>query len=86
MANTNLMTALIVGAGAVQNAWAPILSALQPEIDFPLTPDGANCILARVVYMLRWCASLPDAVGKGKLEEYKNSLTHLLQHDLRSDL
>lgn len=48
------ISALITGAGAVENAWDPILKALTPFNDFPLTADGANSYLARLVYLARW--------------------------------
>jgi len=54
MGKRNQTTALIVGAGAIENAWIPVLRALGKYFDFPLTPDGANSYLARVVYLLRW--------------------------------
>lgn len=66
--------ALIVGAGAVNNAWAPVIRALQPYHDFPLTPDGANSFLARVVYLLRWYASDKSEFGQTQL---KHSLDFL---------
>jgi hypothetical protein len=35
--------AFVVGAGAVENAWAPVLRALQPNVDFPLTVPLLPC-------------------------------------------
>jgi hypothetical protein len=55
----NKITAIVAGAGAVDGAWKPILKALQPFHDFPLTPDGANSYLARLVYLQRWFATIP---------------------------
>lgn len=68
------MTALIVGAGAVENAWRPVLRALGPLYDFPLTEDGANCLLARVVYLLRWYSYDNSETGKVALAGLKKSL------------
>jgi hypothetical protein len=65
-----------VGAGAVQNAWAPVLRAIQPDFGFPLTADGGNCVLARMIYLLRWWSSVGD-LGKEQLEAYKASLVEL---------
>jgi hypothetical protein len=53
-------SALIVGAGAVQHAWSPVIRALQTEFDFPIDGDGANSFFARLVYLLRWWYSTPD--------------------------
>lgn len=77
MENKREVTALIVGAGAVQNAWAPVLRALQPYYDFPLTSDAANCIFARFVYLLRWYASSPMEVAKDHLAALKGQLAEM---------
>ncbi len=61
--------ALIVGAGAVENAWQPVVKALNSHynFDFQLDSDGANSIMARLVYLLRFYSTgtFPDA-EKGK--------------------
>lgn len=54
--------ALFVGAGAVKNAWRPIVKAVQPPyFKEELSTDGANCGLARLVYNLRWFSNNPGA-------------------------
>ncbi|MCC8363619.1 hypothetical protein LK996_11120 [Lysobacter sp. A6] len=70
------MVALIVGAGAVQNAWAPVLRAVQPYYDFPLNGDGVNSFLARLVYLLRWFASIGDT---NELTKHKTFLAEVRQ-------
>ena len=65
------VTTLIVGAGAVENAWNPVLRALQSYFDFPLTADGANCFLARAVYLLRWWSSSPGEMAEQQLSLHK---------------
>lgn len=62
---------LITGAGAVVNAWNPVIRALQSYYDFPLTSDSANSILARLIYLVRWYSSLKTEDGA---TQYK---THL---------
>ncbi len=69
--------ALIVGAGAVKHSWEPVLRALQPHFDFPLSPDGANCFLARLVYLLRWYSSDTTEVGKEALDAGKQFLNDI---------
>ena len=69
MKSKKMITALVVGAGAVENAWAPVLRALQSYHDFPLTADGANAFLARAVYLLRWWASDNSDRGRNELEK-----------------
>jgi hypothetical protein len=65
----NERCALIVGAGAVQNAWKPVLRALQPSFPMPLTADGANTHLARMVYLLRWWSGVDTVPGRKILSE-----------------
>ena len=60
---------MIVGAGAVQNAWNPVLRALQPSFPMPLTADGANTHLARMIYLLRWWSSDSSDFGRKMLSE-----------------
>ena len=71
MTSNHRVTALIVGAGAVENAWAPVVRAIQPYYEVPLTPDGANCVLARLVYLLRWYASIDSEFAKRELTRLK---------------
>ena len=63
------LCALIVGAGAVQNAWRPVLRALQPYFPMPLTSDGANTHLARMIYLLRWWGCVDTDLGRKMLSE-----------------
>jgi hypothetical protein len=54
--------ALFVGAGAVKNAWRPIIKAVQPPyFKEQLSADGANCGLARLVYNSRWFSNNPGS-------------------------
>jgi hypothetical protein len=48
------VVALIVGAGAVNNAWEPVRRALRPFVGDDLTSDMANAHLTRLVYLMRW--------------------------------
>lgn len=76
-------TALIVGAGAVEGAWGPILKALTPFHDFPLTPDGANSYLARLVYLLRWFASSSSEPAKDDLKKLQEVLRSTKSHIIK---
>lgn len=77
------MTAILTGAGAVDGAWDPILRALRPFHDFPLTPDGANSYLARLVYLLRWFATSPGEHAKGHLKELQEALRMIKSNIIR---
>lgn len=37
--------ALISGAGAIENAWKPIIRILEPEYKFDFDIDSSNCFL-----------------------------------------
>ena len=81
------LTVLVVGAGAVENAWAPVLRALRHYHDFPLTDDGANSFLARLVYLLRWHATFPDPEAKRRLvgfEEYYRDVCQRIREEVRT--
>jgi len=54
----------------VENAWDPVLRAIQPYHCFTLTSDGGNSFLARLVYMLRWWSSSSSDLGKQELEKH----------------
>jgi hypothetical protein len=48
---------LITGAGAIENAWIPIIRVLEPDYKFEFDIDSSNCFLALLVYQLRVVAS-----------------------------
>jgi hypothetical protein len=74
----NQSVALFVGAGAVKNAWAPIIRAMQPDyFKETLSVDGATSGLARLVYNLRWFSNSPgDTLDKCRqiMEHVKMSI------------
>ncbi|ETZ20137.1 hypothetical protein N824_07955 [Pedobacter sp. V48] len=53
MTKSNKIT-LAVGAGAVENAWNPVIKALQNDFEFEIDGDCANSYLARIVYLTRF--------------------------------
>src|SRR5215472_6900473 len=84
---TQKRSAIIAGAGAIAGAWAPVLKALQSYYDFPLTIDGANSFLARVVYLLRWYALMDNDFGRTQLKrhlEFTNEIKSSIARELRS--
>ncbi|MEN0081115.1 hypothetical protein [Flavobacterium lindanitolerans] len=52
--------ALLIGAGAVENAWTPVIKAIKEFMHIETTPDGANFIFANFIYMLRIYAAMGD--------------------------
>lgn len=80
-------TALIVGVGAVENAWQPVLRAIQPFFDFSLSEDSADSFLARLVYVLRWWSMSPGDFAQEQLEkqlEVLASIRHAISDELRA--
>ncbi|GAC1389228.1 MAG: hypothetical protein NVSMB45_19120 [Ginsengibacter sp.] len=58
---------LITGAGAIENAWKPIIRILEPDYKFVFDIDSSNFFLALMVYQLRAIA----------LDENSHSQQHL---------
>jgi len=63
MADHDKHVAIIVGAGAVENAWNPILDAFRMAFRTEVDIDAANCIFARHVYLLRFYSKFPNPSG-----------------------
>lgn len=63
--------AFVVGAGAVENAWAPVLTVFENILGHKIDADGANSFFARLVYLMRFYATgtFPNA------KEYSQSFT-----------
>lgn len=59
---------IIVGAGAVENAWVPIINAIKVVTDQTLDIDGANCFFARLIYLLRFYSKIPHTDAKSYLK------------------
>jgi hypothetical protein len=86
MAGENI--ALITGAGAIENAWNPIIRALQTlyTSDFQLNINGANSALADIVYLSKYFGSDND-----KLRELYNDIklkisANLIQSELSGEI
>jgi hypothetical protein len=61
--------AIIVGAGAVENAWTPIQKAFRQIWRCEVDSDAANCIFAKHIYLLRFYSSYPDIKAKENLND-----------------
>lgn len=60
--------AIIVGAGAVENAWDPILQIVNPMMQGGADSDVANCLFARMIYLLRLYSSFSDEKSAANLK------------------
>lgn len=61
--------AIITGAGAVENAWSPILKILGPMNSYQVDADAANCFFARRIYLLRMYSKYSDNKAVENLKE-----------------
>lgn len=59
---------LITGAGAIENAWKPIIRILEPDYKFVFDIDSSNFFLALTVYQLRAIALDENPQSKRHLE------------------
>jgi hypothetical protein len=73
--------AFVVGAGAVENAWQPILRLFEDSLGYKIDPDGANCYFARQVYLMRFYATgtFPDA------KKYSNQILSDV-HEMKKEI
>lgn len=72
---------LVVGAGAVENAWLPVIRAVNKSMNVDVDRDGANFLFARHIYLLKFYS----VVAKSGLypEVYKitkSNVTLIKQH------
>jgi hypothetical protein len=88
---TDPNTVLVVGSGAVMNAWDPIVLAVQSEYPRVTTPDQAGTALANLVFNLRWWhhAQEEELDREGAIREssrravdgYRKALQNVCKHD-----
>lgn len=64
---------IIVGAGAVENAWVPIINAIKVVTGQTVDIDGANCFFARLIYLLRFYSKIPHSNAKTYLKISKEN-------------
>ncbi len=69
--------AIIIGAGAVENAWEPILKIFKPLMEDEVDADVANCIFAKLIYLLRIYSSAADEKAVENLEFEKETVRQL---------
>lgn len=77
--------ALVVGAGAVKNAWQPVLKAIKNVTGKDLDSDGANCYFANLIYLLRVYSTIPHPKSKTLLEITKQN-ARLLKNGICEEL
>lgn len=50
---------IILGSGAVENSWMPVLKAFKKVMNMDVDRDGANTLFASFIYMLRFYSKIP---------------------------
>jgi hypothetical protein len=70
-------TVLIVGAGALENAWNPIIKSFKNVCNWDLDIDGANFSFARLVYLMRFYSKVEHTESESNLVELKKNIKHL---------
>ncbi len=69
-----MRAALLVGAGAVEKGWVPVIRALQEYCYVPLSAKGANFYMARLIYLLRFFGTLDTDLGRQETAKRKDHL------------
>lgn len=69
--------AIITGAGAVENAWEPILKIFKPLMEDEVDADVINCHFAKLIYLLRIYSSASDKMAVENLEFEKETMKQL---------
>jgi hypothetical protein len=59
----NKTATLLVGAGAVENAWQPVINAIKETTNRNIDASNANCFFAQLIYLARFYSTIdhPDA-------------------------
>ena len=70
----------ITGAGAVENAWNPIIDVYSDYYGFEINADGANFELARAVYLLRFYATSPEKESEQSFKDFLEGVNQLKRH------
>ena len=66
--------ALLIGTGSVENAWNPVIKAFNEVIDIEITPDGANFLFAKWIYLLRFYSTIGHPEASKYLEMQKQNV------------
>ncbi len=79
MVTTQNKIAILVGAGAVENAWTPILNIFSPIIGHEAEADSVNFLLAKSICALRlYSKSTKGAVQLKTEQELVTSMKHVI--------
>lgn len=82
MTTTNTKIAILVGAGAVENAWEPILNVFRLAYGNETDADCANFLFAKSICALRLYSKFPKGAKQLKKEQETVSLMKAVIGDL----
>lgn len=76
----------IVGAGAVENAWNPVIRAINKTEDIETNGDGANFLFARYIYLLKFYSTIAKAGKHPEMFEIMKSNISVLKNNIADEL
>jgi len=69
--------AFVFGAGAVENAWEPIIKFLEKTFPHITDADSANCFFSRFIYLMRFHATGTSPDSNNALKEMNEDFTEM---------
>nr|WP_298996059.1 hypothetical protein [uncultured Allomuricauda sp.] len=76
----------VVGAGAVENAWNPVIRAINKIEGIETNCDGANFLFARYIYLLKFYSTIAKAGKYPEMFEMMNTNIRILKNNIAEEL
>ncbi|MDO5971039.1 hypothetical protein Q4Q35_14625 [Flavivirga aquimarina] len=76
----------VVGAGAVENAWNPVIRAINKTDNIKTNGDGANFLFARYIYLLKFYSTVAKARKHPEMFEIMKSNIRVLKNNIAYEL
>lgn len=76
----------VVGAGAVENAWNPVIRAINKTLKVETDGDGANFLFARYIYLLKFYAKVASSGKYSENFEGMKSNISVLKENIADEL
>lgn len=77
---------LVVGAGAVENAWNPVIRAVNRTLNINTDADGANFLFARHIYLFRFYAKVASNGSYKEFLDIMKSNISILKENIANEL
>jgi hypothetical protein len=76
----------VVGAGAVENSWQPVITAINKTLEIEIDGDGANFLFAKNIYLMRFYAKFASrGIYKNHITRVKENIS-LLKENISIEL